>query len=145
MNGDSQRDERIREYIEATERFRQGDYALSIPTEPSDEIGQLGQSLAKLGYSLELRRQELQKLDEITARINAGLLLDDILENVYADFREIIPYNRIGFSLIQNNGKVVRARWAKSDQPEVYLDKGYAAWLEEVPANHYRSPEPRGM
>jgi GAF domain-containing protein len=116
-------------YVEAIQRLRCGEYDLAVPV-GSDEIGRLGEALCDLARALESRNREAQKLDQITARINAGLLLDDILENVYHDFRGIIPYNRIGFSLIENDGQVVRARWAKSDQPEVKLTTGYVAPLE---------------
>ena len=123
------RDRRIPLYIEAIQRLKRGEYDLAVPVGP-DEIGRLGEALCDLARALESRNREAQKLDQITARINAGLLLDDILENVYHDFRGIIPYNRIGFSLIENDGQVVRARWAKSDQPEIKLTTGYAAPLE---------------
>jgi len=122
-------DERIPLYFEAIQRLNRGEYDLALPA-GADEIGRLGEALCDLARVLESRDREAQKLDQITARINAGLLLDDILENVYYDFREIIPYNRIGFSLIENDGQVVRARWAKSDQPGIKLTTGYVAPLE---------------
>lgn len=123
-------DERIWRYIEATENLRQGVYDVDIPVSPPDEVGQLGEALQALAHELDVRRAELQKLDLITARINAGLLLDDILDNVYDDFRALIPYNRIGFSLIDEAGGTVTARWARSDQPEIHLKRGYSAPLE---------------
>jgi signal transduction histidine kinase len=73
-----------------------------------------------------VRYREVQKLEQITAHINAGLLLDDILENIYQEFCDVIPYNRIGLSLIEDDGLTVRARWAKSDQPVVHIDRGFA-------------------
>jgi signal transduction histidine kinase len=72
---------------------------------------------------------ELHKLSNIAAHVNAGFLLEDILEEVYKEFHEIIPYNRIGFSLIENNGRSVRAYWARTDQPIVRLGKDYSADL----------------
>ncbi len=123
-------DPRIPLYIHATERLKEGHYRLRIPLSPRDDLGKLGRALRDLARSLEIRYRELQKLDRIRAGINAGLLVDDILEKVYEDFREIIPYNRIGFSTIEENGQVVRAYWAKSDLPVMYLTKGYEAPLE---------------
>ncbi len=123
-------DERIALYIEAIEKLKRGDCDLDIPTLPRDNIGILGEALTDLAGALNDHYCELEKLDELTVRINAGLLLDDILENVYRDFHEFIPYNRIGFSLIDDDGKTVRAYWAKTDQPVVELGKGYAAPLE---------------
>src|SRR5690606_29972423 len=41
----------------------------------------------------------------------------------------LIPYNRIGFALIEDDGQTVRACWARSDQPAVQLGQGYSAPL----------------
>jgi signal transduction histidine kinase len=127
---DEQHDDRIAHYIEAARDLRQGKYNVELQLEPSnDEIGRLGLALHDLAIALEQRYRELQKIDEITTQINAGLLLDEILENIYRDFREIIPYNRIGFSLIQQDNNTICSRWSKTDQPEVFLKAGYQARL----------------
>lgn len=122
-------DARIPLYIELAERLKRGEYNLDVPIAPLDEIGRLGVALRDLAIVLETRYRELQKLDEITSSINAGLLLDEILDKVYASFREVIPYNRIGFSLLEEEGQTVRARWARSDRPNVRLEVGYTAPL----------------
>ena len=122
-------DQRISQYIQAAQELAQGRFDVVVPVVDGDELGRLGQALRTLAQTLELQYQELRKLDQITSQINAGLLLDDILENVYHSFKDIIPYNRIGFSLIENNGTTVRARWATTDQPDVQLKVGYEAPL----------------
>jgi hypothetical protein len=124
-------DPRITQYIEIAERLRRGDYDFDLPVSSVDEMGRLGQALQDLGGSLENHHRELQKLDEITSHINAGLLLDDVLDNVYRDFQAIIPYNRIGFALLEEEKGLtrVRASWAKTDQKRLRLVKGYAASL----------------
>ena len=123
-------DERVMQYIAITERLTRGDYDMDdLPPMPPDDLSRLGQALHELAARLAARRREINTLERITAQINAGLLLGDILDNVYHDFREIIPYNRIGFSLIEPDGVLVRARWAKSDQPRIRLGVGYAAPL----------------
>ena len=124
-------DHRIRRYIEATERLKDGQYNVEVPIAPADEVGRLGEALSNLAQTLENSYRQLRQLEQITTDINAGLLLDNILEKVYQNFCEIIPYNRIGFSLIDDDSKVVRvkAHWAKSDQAVVRLKKGYSAPL----------------
>ncbi|MBN1309983.1 MAG: HAMP domain-containing histidine kinase [Anaerolineae bacterium] len=121
-------DPRILKYIESIEQFKQDRYDTSFSTEPSDESDQLGLAIQELGTLLESRRRERQQIDSITQSINAGLLLDDVLEKVYGSFHELIPYNRIGFSLIED-GDTVRAHWAKTDQPDLQLGRDYAASL----------------
>lgn len=122
-------DDRIQQIIIAAEELRKGNFAIEIPQQPLDEVGRLGQALKALAKALDKRYQELQKLTLITVRINSGLLLDQILDDVYADFKEIIPYNRIGFSLLEDGGQNVKARWAKTDQPEIFLKVDHAAPL----------------
>lgn len=122
-------DDRIQKIISAAEELQKGNFAIEIPQQPLDEVGRLGRALTALAKALEKRYQELQKLNLITVRINSGLLLDEILDDVYADFKEIIPYNRIGFSLLEDGGQSVKARWAKTDQPETFLKVDYSAPL----------------
>lgn len=122
-------DGRILAYLEATHRLLRGEFESEVPVAPLDEVGRLDEALRELSRALQVRYSEFQLLDRITSQINAGLLLDDILENVYRDFRQFIPYNRIGFSLLEDEGRVVRAGWAKTDQPVMRLGRGYSAPL----------------
>jgi signal transduction histidine kinase len=119
----------ISSYIRAIEQLRQGNYDITLPPAPADEVGRLGEALRRLACTLEERHRQLEKLDHITANINAGLLLEDILDSVYEDFRGLIPYNRIGLSLIEEDG-TVRACWARTDRPVIELGKDYTAPLE---------------
>jgi signal transduction histidine kinase len=84
--------------------------------------------MIELAHTLEQRNRLRIKLERITTSINAGFTLKDVLEKVYAEFREIIPYDRIGVALIESEG-VVRAHWARSDSGEIQLEAGYAAPL----------------
>lgn len=123
-------DLRIDQYIQATEKLQEGNFNIHLPLTPEDELSRLGMSIVRLAQVLEVRYRQLSKLDQITAQINSGLLLDEILEGVFRDFCELIPYDRIGFALIDDDGKQVRARWAKSTLPVIYLERDYAAPLE---------------
>ncbi|HMO59007.1 MAG TPA: ATP-binding protein [Roseiflexaceae bacterium] len=122
-------DQRIRRYISAAEQLKNGNYQIDIPLDPPDAVGQLGQMLNDLAQSLESRYREIRTLTKITTHLNAGLLLDDILDHVYTDFRPLIPYDRIGFAMIEKEGSIVRARWARTDLPHVHLKRGFAAPL----------------
>jgi hypothetical protein len=127
----SSEDCRILEYIAVTDQLKRGNYNIRIPTSSTGEVGRLGQALQDLAHTLETRHQELQQIEQITTDINTGLLLDQILERVYQNFRGIIPFNRIGFALIEPNRQPprVQAHWAKSDQPQLKLEQGYSASL----------------
>jgi signal transduction histidine kinase len=137
-------DDRIQKLIKAAQELSEGNYQVEVPITPPDEVGQLGKALRSLAQTLEQRYQELAKLNQITARINSGLLLDQILEEIYNDFRPLIPYNRIGLALLEENGRLLRAQWAKTNRAEVRLEPGYAApmagsSLESIMSSH----EPR--
>jgi signal transduction histidine kinase len=118
-------DDRIPRYIAAAEQLQRGQFKVELPATSSDDLGRLGGALCDLIRSLEARYRELQNLERITARINAGLLLDDVFDNVFQDFREVIPYDRIGLALIEDDRQTVRARWEKSDLPVVKLKRNF--------------------
>jgi len=70
----------------------------------------------------ELRRQqrEFARLRQITERVNRGVQLDEILDFVFDEFRDIIPYNRIAYAEIDHEAGRVVARWARSDGPRAF-------------------------
>lgn len=122
-------DGRILRYIDVAEHLRRGDFQVEVPLAPLDDVGRLGLALQDLAQTLETRYHEIEKLLLITSQINAGLLLEDILEVVYREFQAFIPYDRIGFSLMEDGNRLIRAFWAKCNYAEIKLGKGYAAAL----------------
>jgi hypothetical protein len=71
------------------------------------------------------RLEELKTLAELTRQINAGVLLEDICEQVYTAFRSFIPFNRIGVAIIDEHDDSLVARWAKTDAVHISILKGY--------------------
>jgi signal transduction histidine kinase len=124
-------DHRLFQYRQAIDRMKDGDFRVEILAGPAeDEVAQLGRSLEVLGATLDRRFREIRELVRITERVNAGLMLDEVLGHVYDSFRGIIPYNRIGFSLLSPDGNTLTARWARTDAPEPKLGLGYAAPMQ---------------
>jgi signal transduction histidine kinase len=115
----------IQKCTELIDRIQQGEDDLDLTALAHPE---LARALQELLATQQQNAREHQQLDRITARINAGLTLDDILENIYTDFREIIPYNRIGLALLDDGGQTVSSRWNKSDHP-IRLGATYRAPL----------------
>lgn len=125
-------DPRIKEYYEAAVAMKRGVFKLDVPEGVRDDIDRLGQALAELGQTLERKFTEITMLSQVTERINAGLVLDEVLDYVFESFRPIIPYHRIGFALLEEDpheGTLVKARWARSELPEVKIAPGYCAPL----------------
>jgi signal transduction histidine kinase len=121
-------DSRILQCRDAAMAIQNGQFNVQAPV-GEDEIGQLGQALMDLGSALGQRLDQVRTLAQVTAQINAGLTLDEVLDLVFESFRPLIPYDRIGFSLLEEDGQVARARWARSTAPQVKLTVGYSARL----------------
>lgn len=123
-------DPRISHYKQVAEKMARGEFRVRVPLKDrGDEIDQLGMSLVHLGETLDHRFHEIRKLAAVTEKINAGLLLDEVLDFVYDEFRAMIPYDRIGFSLLESRNQMVVARWARSEAPHMEITRGYAARL----------------
>ena len=130
-NGKKPIDARIEAFIEAVDRLSRGEYDVEIDADSDDALGDLGRRLQRLARNLDRRSRELEILERVTRQINAGVVLEDILDQVYSAFHTVIPFNRIGFSLLtEEDGQTrVRAHWAKTDQREILLGLGYEAPL----------------
>lgn len=122
-------DDKISAYYSAIRAMQEGRFRVAVPVGPDDEddLSKLGLSLLELGETLEQRFQELNKLSQVTEEVNAGLILDEVLDHLYASFLEVIPYDRIGLSLLEDEGQVVRARWAHSKALNMEITAGYSA------------------
>ena len=114
-------------YEHILDDMRDGSFHHVVPTDPNTEADRVGISLISLGKELDHRFAEVRALSEVTTKINQGLFLEDVLTHVYDTFRILIPYDRIGFALIEPSprGPTVRAHWAKSDFPHVMIYKNY--------------------
>lgn len=95
-----------------------------------ESVQNLSRELNELGQWLRARFNEFMKLLEISSELNKVLLLDDILAQIYTFFQDVIPYDRIGCALIDDDGKTVTAYWARfTYQEQPRIDKGYSAPL----------------
>ena len=92
-----------------------------------DEMGHIVQALQDLSRYVDARFEGLYALLGLTHEINKGLLVDDLFGRIYDTFRTVIPYNRIGIALLEDDGRVLSARWARSDGGEAHLTRGYSA------------------
>lgn len=122
-------DPRLSKYRDAAISMKDGNFVVDVPIGRLDKIGRLGLALQELGKTLEKKLAETRELSRITEQVSAGLVLDDVLDQVYSSFNTIIPYDRIGLSLVEEDGKVVRARWVRSSAESVKLGRGYSAPL----------------
>jgi class 3 adenylate cyclase len=99
------------------------------PPGAGDEIDQLAKLLRDLSAFLEARFRELYALLHLTREINLGLLLEEVLDRAYDNLRSVLPYDRLGVALLEDDGRTVRARWARTNADELKIERGYAAPL----------------
>lgn len=123
-------DPRILKYRDAVLELQKGRFDVSFPGESDDDVARLGSALRDLARILELRFDEIESLGRITERANAGLVLEEVLNFLYESFRTVMPYDRIGLALLEAEGRLVRARWARSQSSELAIERGYSAPLK---------------
>jgi len=103
--------------------------------------------LSAIGHAIQQLQQEwqeMQTLSALTARINTGLNLAEVLDLVFDSFRPIIPYDRIGIALLSDDGKDVRACCSHSDALAIKLKDGFTARLKNSSlAQIIRTSQPR--
>ena len=94
--------QRLTIYCDAIRAMREGKFAVEIDTPlSSPPLVEFEIELIKLGAWLELRFEEFSKLQEITADISEGNLLDDVLERTYITLNRGDPLrpHRLCFAL----------------------------------------------
>ena len=77
-------DPRILVYRNAAQAMINGRFDADVPfVAAKDEIDHLGTALHELGHTLERKFREIDRLSHVTAQVNAGLILDEVLDHVY--------------------------------------------------------------
>ena len=137
-------DSRIEEYRQAVEALREGRFDFSLPTGGDDQLSLLGKDLMVLAEAMKMQSEQSAQLAVISQRINEGLLIDDVLDEVYESFFSVIPYDRIGLALLEDGKEVVRAYRARSEAPEIKLRLGDSAPWRGAVSRRSSGPGSRG-
>lgn len=123
-------DARIPQYRDATLEMARGRFNVRVPVVPPDEVGMLGEAILELGTALERKFSEVRQMLRVTEQVNTGVMLDEVLTHIYASFRTLLPYDRIGCSLLEDGGRTLRAVWSRTDSESPGIPVGYAAPME---------------
>jgi len=122
-------DDRISFYRRVLAQMMQGEFPRVIPADPCTEIDQFGTSLALFNRELDHRFAEARALVELTAEINEGLFVEEVLDHVFDTFSNLVPYTRIGFSLLEDHkvqGRIIRTDWLRSESGNIRIHKNYS-------------------
>jgi diguanylate cyclase (GGDEF)-like protein len=122
-------DNRLRQYRESALAMIAGDYRVEFPVGVLDEVGRLGEVLNRLPRQIEARIEDALLIERVGTALNRGLLLSEVLDAIYDAFKPVIPYDRMGCSLIEKNGTAARAVWSRTENQDVHLKVGYTAKL----------------
>ncbi len=106
-----------------------GDGALHLDALPP-ELARLTGALGVFAKAAEQRRKLSETLFRITTAISAGHTLEQMLDYVYEHLSAVMPYDRIGFSLLSDDKSVVTAHWSRCNYDVVHLETGYAAVIK---------------
>ena len=98
---------------------------------PEHEPSPLASLIAEQSNDVEHRFVGLRRLLEATDRINPGVLLDEVLRQVHESFHAVIPFDRIGFALLDEAGGTLRTRWVKTSAPETKLTAGFSMPMQD--------------
>lgn len=127
-------DPRIARYQELLRRLSAGetipDDPQTPPDRPQDPIDALGVTIARTARDVSERFELERCLAEVSTGIVRGLYFDDVMNHVYEAFRPLIPYDRIGCALVEDDRRQVVARWGRSDGVDMKLKAGYSAPLD---------------
>ncbi|MFH1212550.1 MAG: GAF domain-containing protein [Candidatus Neomarinimicrobiota bacterium] len=133
-------DPRLQQYRQALIDLQSGRKIDPLNCEPSDDLSNLGREILQL----QTEWQELLTLSGLTEKINTGLNLAEVLDQIFNSFRTVIPYDRLGIALLTADGKSVRACCSRSDFPADKLKDGYTARLQNSSlAEILRTGQPR--
>src|SRR5450759_2230299 len=112
-------DPRIAHLCKMAQALRRGEWQVTPPPGPDDELAELAQELASVGQMLGRRERGTRALLHVLDEINSGLKIDEILNDVFESFGDLIPYDRIGFAVLAvedgaSGGVEVRQVWART-------------------------------
>lgn len=96
-----------------------------LVTDTADPLAKLGRELEALSANVARREREMHDLFELVHNVRAGASFDDILARIFAGFRGIIPYDRIGCAFLSDDRTRLVAHWANSELGPVRLKVGY--------------------
>jgi PAS domain S-box-containing protein len=75
-------------------------------------------------------KEMLENLAKLTGKEDSAVMLEDVLEQMFESLQTLLPYDRIGYALVEDDGRTARSIWMRSKLPGVEIPVGYSARLE---------------
>jgi serine/threonine-protein kinase len=80
--------------------------------------------------ALDCRLSSSRLLSAFAEGASQGHLLEQTCEYLFESLRSVIPFDRLGVALLEEDGRVVRARWCRPDEGGEGISPGYSSPLE---------------
>ncbi len=91
------------------------------------EVQEIARHLTEWGETIDSRLERERSVGRLIDDINRGLTLEALLNDIFASFDTVIPFDRIGCAILSEDAKTVTARWARTKYETVRLGVGYSA------------------
>lgn len=104
-----------------------------VKVEP-DASKDVTEAVVALGARLDQKYAEFRAVREFSESINDGYLLNDVMKNAFAILDTVLPYDRIGVSLIDEDRigyKWIRLEWVQANYEKLHLKAGHSAKLDQ--------------
>jgi class 3 adenylate cyclase len=124
---DRNQDAIVKNMVAEIEALIRDDRHVPMLPRADGDLGKLSSAIGELTHLLEARFAQLHRLMQLTEQINTGLVIDEVLEQLFVSFRDVIPYDRIGVALLDTDGAKISARWSRSLAATVKLPVGFSA------------------
>lgn len=112
--------------LQAVRGLARGSYDVRLEARGEDALGCLERALVELAGQLQRRAEQADSLVRLIERVNAGLTPEEILDFVFDSFRSAIPYDRVSFALLDDDGRTLRVAWARSDNAGSEIPTGFS-------------------
>ncbi len=99
------------------------------PSSTDNDLEELEHILSELPTAIEIKLKIASLFNSIHQKMNQGLSYEIILESVFTSLDSVIPFDRIGIGLLENNNESMSLKWVKSKLPIKEVNKGYKASL----------------
>jgi class 3 adenylate cyclase len=112
-----------------------GKFERIVTPDPINDIDSFGASLVRLNMTMDRKFAEVRALSEVSHELSEGLFTEDVLNHVFDTFRPIMPYDRIGFAVVETNAlgiKTVHAHWVRSNYDAMRLTLGFTQLLDKT-------------
>ena len=123
--------EQIDQLVAVIQAIGRRSFPVRAPAGGDPSLAPVWSALSELAAAEQRAAEQQTALGRMLEQINAGLTLDQVLDSVYEAFRQIIPYDRIGFALLEEDGGRLVSVWARSEGPVVKIGAGLCRgpWL----------------